>query len=243
MRTPFSFLKAGGAPFNPSSLPLSLWVRAPFVNDPWAGNASAGGSGGYTLIDDGASPNTGAPLNGHTPADFDGATTSQKTTAALNTFITSTSGSVVALFYTRTAPAPAGLGYQDPNLVTLNFGGGFNLGQNNTNVRAFMADLGSFGIDLNVAAPLNAWTMAHLRWDSSLIELGINNSWSQSQVVHGGGIEDGQWVGTARFGRDWLASVFYDGMVAELMMSTGKISNGDTGNLKGYFDSRYAISL
>lgn len=233
-------LRRAGA-IDPATLSLQGWWRASFTASPWVGTSSAGSSGSRDLTEATNPPSVGAALNGFTPASFDG-TNDQLTTAVVNsTFLSTSAGFILCLFNATSAAADAGAAgyFNNPGLVS-DIGGSSSpmLTYSTSGVR-----LGTFnGSDFNsvaAAASTGAWHVGIGRWDSTTIEVGVDGGpfTTLARTVSLDG------AGGMGVGRDDNAALFFNGLIAEVMMAQFRPSDAEVAGLVGYLRSRYAITL
>ncbi len=231
--------------FDPTSLPFSTYFRTNFAGDPWVGTASAGLSGGRTLID-GVSPGLGAALNGRIPADYGPAPANKFQTSALSLadMVTGPAGSVLFLYKARTAAAASGNAYTDACFLSMVFRGELAVAVNATGIRAGGVDASAANVDVTKATATNVWTLGHCRWSSTLLEVGANGVWAAGVALGGGGMTDANYAGTApQVGCDFISTVFLDGLIAEFGTAKVRFSDSQVNGFKSYANATYALAL
>lgn len=242
---PFSFWKSSTAVFDPATLSLSGWWRADtttgeYDGSPWAPTASAGGSGSAGNLSNANAPSVGATQNGYAPADFIPANNDELTGPTGSGLWTTTAGTVIVLFYADAAAADAGAGvpYANPMLVTMETGPWVMMGYSDSGLRSAIHD-GGYKEPAAIACGTGAWHMGMMRWDASTLEQSVDGG-STTSV----GISTLTGVGTAmRVGTNYNGAAFFDGRMLEIITLNTKIPDADVGNVKSYFNSRYALAL
>jgi hypothetical protein len=169
--------RSSGAAFDPASLALTGWWED-YAGTTWVGKASAGTSGGRTLVASGLAPDVGTAINGHGTAQFDGSSQALFIDAALSTFVAAGAGTVVYL--ARSAVAGDG----DPGGATRYTGsavvcddpaaGYFHVGSNNGGCYGSIFD-GSYKSSIGVGATQNTWVLGAARWNGTTISARRNN--------------------------------------------------------------------
>ncbi len=231
--------------FDPTTLPFSTYFKTDFAGDPWVGTATAGASGGRTLID-GVSPTLGAALNGKIPADYGPAPAFKFQTSAikLSDMVTGPAGTVIFLYKARTAAAASGNAYSDACILSMMFRGDLAVAVNATGLRAGGNDASASPLNVTVPTATNVWTLGHCRWNSTLFELGVNGLWSANVALAGGGMDAGNYATTPpQVGCDFISTVFFDGLIAEFGTSLVRYSDIQVDNYKSYLNSEYALGL
>lgn len=227
---------AGGGGFNPATLSLEGWWRPNYGGSPWSGTASAGGSGSRNLTEATNPPSAGTAINGLTPANFDG-TNDKIDGAGWSTFVLNTAGSIIVLFNADTA-ALVSLGpFDNPGLVESNQGDG-----------VCFSDSG-FGHSFHdgtwhhnvVACATGGWHVGQCKWDASNSYVRVDSgSWT---TLGHAGITDLSGTIT-RLGATYNLGAFYDGRIAEAMMSKTAFADAVfTSLVSQYFNPTYGLSL
>lgn len=235
MKIPFSFLKSG-PPFDPSALSLSGWWRASYGGSPWAGVASAGASGGRDLSA-ALAPTVGTAVNGLTPALFGGVNSRLSTALTINNFGPAAI-SIVALVKMVALAADNGGADVQPK-VFCDSGSYLNLLIETSGVR-FAIYSGGTKQTADVAISTGAWTMIRAKWDGANLYCATNSNAFAAGVASGA---PDVLTGTINVGCNYNASSFLSGNIAELLVSGTALSDVDFANIRGYFNSRYALSL
>jgi hypothetical protein len=189
---------SGGAEgLNLTSLPWD-YLLYDYAGAPWAGIASAGGSGGRDAVQDGINPvpTVGTPLNGHGVATFNGVDQHLKSEAGadLGSMTTAGAWSAVFVFKPAAAPAPVGAVHADGCLL-VNADGIFGFSSTSAGARSWQFD-GDYSPDTApTAATTGQWAYLFARHDADgkvytrLIKSGADGGWSAGTVV------DSDWGG------------------------------------------------
>lgn len=232
---------SGAAAFDPATLSLSGWWRADFA-DPWTPTASAGTSGGNgDLVGGGLPPTSGTTVNGHAPADYDGANDRMETAAQGDDLWTLTDGTTVALINADALAADAGAGapYANAAIVTLSGAGFCMMGVSADGLRCAVNN-GGYVEPTAVPFSTGSWVMAVMRWGSGTLGQSINLGTEETVGVAGPGALDTYTVLT---GCNFNAGVFFDGKVLEIMTAPTRLSDANLLSIKSYFNSRYGLAL
>lgn len=228
--------------FSPATLSLTGWFKDYPGSAPWTGSASAGNSGSHNLVTRNVDPSAGATLNGHNTADFNGTTQDLNSSVSLSSLIGS-SGTIIYLLKTRTAAAPAGSGYSDVNLLGIHASGSFEFSINSTGPRGWIFDLASGFDDNQQTASLNAFHLVQFRFNTTLSEVRVDSSAWNPVTINGGGRDQSNDAIIPHIGTDWLNSIYLDGIIPEIIITNSKLTDTDCNNIKGYINTRYALSL
>lgn len=230
-------IRSAYAAFDPATLTLTGWWRANYGGSPWAGTASAGGSGSQSLSNANA-PDVGGAVNGFTPADFVPANSDQLTSAtAINSLVSEAAGSIVCLFYADAAFADGGAAsyYNNPSFFAHQINGYLGLGFSTSGVRfgSFDTTSGSFN-SIAVACATGGWHLAQARWNSTTLEVRVDGgSWStlaKAVTLNTDGI---------RVGVSYNVTNFFDGKILELMTAQSRLSDANFDSIRSYMNARY----
>lgn len=229
----------------PGTLYLSGWWRAPYNGKPWWGNNSLGVSGpNNPLTESFPTPSVGASLNGYTVADYDGVDdeigTATGPARQMTFFLTTTSGTIICLFNADTADADDPITtWANPSLCGMEAGGGgVTLAYSSAGARAGIFTGGAW-VNLSVAASTGSWHVAMMKWGGGTMYLRVDSgSWSS---IAAGAITD--LASYMISGINQSGAVFYDGSVAEIMMSQNALSDSECDGIKAYMNARYGLSL
>lgn len=225
--------------WNPGVMSLTGWWRA-FAGDPWSGLASAGASGGRTIID-GVNPGT-STLNGQAIATYNGTSQYHKTNDITTSFFSPTAGTILALFKSNTAPASTSA-YLIPRLSGIHFSGAISLAPTSTVLRAEVFDLSLAYSTATTSMSLGVWQLGMMRFSSTLLECGINGNAPATSAIAGGGPNTSAWTSELRTGDDYVDTVFMDGSVAELIYMDSVISDANRTKVRLYCNQRYGVSV
>jgi len=234
------FIYDGGV-FDPATLSLTGWWRASYTGAPWAPTASAGSSGANGDLVIGTAPANGTAQNSLTPADFNG-TTHDLVNAndCLTTFGSFAAGTcwIVFLADSSVASVGAGVRVEDTGIVVQDTGAtGWGITHSDDGVCALLYD-GAYQ-EVVVAASNGDYHMAFVRWDSTLIELGVD---SGAMSTLAAGAVDGGSAGGLAVGRNYSAA-FFDGRILEVGFTDTALTDADRVNIRSYVNSRYALAL
>lgn len=237
---PFSFIRAaaGGAPFDPATLSLTSWLRAPYA-DPWAGVASAGSSGtnSYTGAP-GNTPTAGTPLNGLATADFTSDWTSSadyaETCAPLTGYVLAALVNADSL--TNSVAYPNG--YDSAGL--LSDGYGLSLGVDDSGVVLAHYDGGWKTSRSVFGIATSTWYFVQGRYDGTNIKVRVNGgAWSAGTAAGTRGIVATTYKLDA--GRSTV-SAYFDGRMAEAITSAA-LTDGELDDYRAYLNLEYLISI
>ncbi len=224
------------AAFSPASLTLTGWWRGNYTSGTWTGTASAGTSGGRTL-DAGIAPATGTAQNGITPALFDGATTFLTSTGkTLADFFTASAGTLIVLAKPTVAAANVAAAASNPGLVR---GGSFlSMGFSDSGLRVGLFDTG-FVTPAAVAATNNAYHLFAMKWDGASVYASVDGAaWVSIACGPIGSLANAFDIGCSG------APAFLTGSEMEVIAAASVLSDATIfTNIKGYINTRYALSL
>jgi hypothetical protein len=240
-RTSRGAVSSAAASFDPATLALTGWWRAPYAGSPWAGTASAGSSGGVNLAE-GTNPpavgNGARALNGLDTCDPDGVNDLLTPGLTLASFVAAGAGSLWCLFNADAAFATTGNPYDAPQFFcaqNLRLSFGFDSG----GVWAHIYD-GGHKAPPQVACATNGWHLAQMKFDGTTLSLRVDSgAWSS---VAAGNIDDrtGAVLTCVNFG----VANFLNGRIADLGVGNAAFANATFDSLKnGYINPRYALSL
>lgn len=223
--------------FDPATLALTGWWRASYAGLPWVATASAGGSGSNgSIVTQGANnPAVGAAQNGYTPLDFNGTNSKAGNSVDENTYFTTTNMVMIALFKARSGIATTAARYNNPTIFGA-AGASNGLVFSTSGVDA-VAYAGGYKY-VNVAASTGAYHIAMLRADGTNLGLTVDSG-AESTVACGTLVAPGT---TPVMGPGFGGAVL-DGLVLEVILANTQAVATNYGNIKSYFNSRYALSL
>jgi hypothetical protein len=237
----------GGAPpvFDPATLPLSVWLRASFAASPWEGVASAGTSGSHDFAEASTPPSVGTALNGFDPADFNGANDVLVSADTMADFVDDDCSGVV-LFNAAAASADAGAGSRLNNPQFFGDGNaliGFGFSSAGVHLAAWPT-VGGGAVERVVACGTGAWHMARFRLtDQTTLEVGVDSGAMQTTSFAGLTLHGSRTLACRIGPRGTGAGPFFNGDIAELMITKSLLSDGDFDDIRSYFNARYALSL
>lgn len=232
---PFSFIKS--STFDPATLSLSGWWRTNYGGSPWTGNASAGASNGRSLTEATNPPTGGTAVNGLTPALFNGTTNQLSTALTINDFGPSAISIVALVKMVALAADDAGMDVQPK--IFCDTGSYLNLLVETSGVR-FGFYNGGIKQTADVAISTGVWTMVRAKWDGTNLFCATNANAFAVGVASGA---PDVLTGTMNVGRNYNATSFLSGNIAELMVSSTALSDANFNNIRSYFNARYALAL
>lgn len=229
--------------FDPSTLVLSEWLKPNFAGDPWTGTASAGASGGRSLIN-GVSPTAGTAVSGKTPAAYNGTTQFQTTALHMSDVITGTAGTLACLYKATSAAAPGASAFNDACFLSMAGRGDVAFAINSSGIRAHVLDSTSNTADVSASVATGAWHMAHVRWSSTLLEIGLDGVWQPGVAIVGGVLTTNLATTSFNVGCDFIQTVFFNGSIMEWLSAAYRFSDADLSNYYAYAKATYpAMSL
>jgi hypothetical protein len=223
--------------FDPSDLSLTGWWRN-WTSGNWVGTASAGTSGSHNLTV-GNPPGT-STLNSLSVADFDGVN-DNFSGAAFSNYFTGSAFSYGFLLNCDSDVASAANIWDDAAVFTSSNGNYGLHTRNNSGTHQIRAyNDGSNNHVENIANwALGSWKFVQVKYDGSKIYSRINSaSWSAGTTSSGIGTSE-----TLVMGISYSNVARFDGKIAEIFFADSVLSDADFDNLKGYLNSRYALSL
>lgn len=229
---------ASGAapPFDPATLPLSLWTRGSYGGAPWDSLPSAGASDTNPLIA-GVAAAVGGAVNGFTPADFNGTSHYLVGTDTTATMIGGTAWTLFALVNFDTLAVDSGVSANPPVYSDDQALVGVEFSDAQSRIWQFNAASSPFNATTS-ALVAGTWTMVNARWTGSNIQIGLNAAWGATTAIASLAAA----TGAAWFGRNFNTA-YADAKFMEIMVAASSLSDTDTTNVKGYWNSRYALSL
>lgn len=226
-------LVEGSARFDPATLPLTGWWRAPYGGSPWQGDV------GGSLAEATDAPAPATAVNGHAPAKFDGVNDQLSTSADWNTYVSGSAGTVLVLFQADSAVPAAADAYDDPSILS-DTSYGFSLGFSDQGLGVAFYDTDWRQLP-RIKCPTGTWHLAKVRWDGTMVEYGVDGS-PMTRVATG----PLSMVATTklRIGTVLISKEAHlDGRVLEIMLAKAVLGDADIGKVSSYFASRYGLSL
>ncbi len=234
---------AGGA-FDPSSLPLTAWYRAPFAASPWVSSASVGPSVARGSMTEATNPPTaGTALNGCAPASFNGTTQFLANANTLGSFVSGSAWSIAVLVKpTATAIArTVGGGYNDPCILSETAQGYWYLTYTVSGVTVGHYDDNIGWVEANQACAAGAWHLVQAWFDGANISIAVDSVAATSTVTT---VQILAAVGPLTFGKGGFGGPqFYTGDIAEVMISNSALDVTARSNIRAYVNTRYGLAL
>lgn len=227
--------------FDPATLALSGWWRAPYSGSPLVAVASAGGSGSNGNLTEATNPpSAGASLNSLASADFDGTNDVLKNANNIVTFLSETAWSVSCLFSGDTASARSvGAAYSDRSLLTNEAQGLFYLTFTTGGVTVGHYD-GGFK-EVTVACATGGSHLISAWYDGTNLNLSIDGGAASTAAASTAFTNFGG--GVLKVGLNYDGSAKFDGRIWDLMTATTNLGSTARSNIKSYINSRYALSF
>ncbi len=229
--------RSSAAAFTPASLALTGWWED-YAGTTWVGKASAGTSGGRTLVAAPAldAPVVGTALNGHGTASFDGTNHVLTIASALSTFVGASAGS--GAFLARSAVA----GDADPGGATRYQGsavvcdapssGYFHVGSNNGGTYGSIFN-GSYKSSIGAGATQTTWVLGQVRWNGTTISARRNGGAWHGPISCGAidVVTGDLYVGNG-FGADK-----YSGLMGAILLTDQYLSDATFDSILAYYRS------
>lgn len=235
-------IKKASSTFDPATLALAGWWRAPFASIPHAGTASAGSSGARPLSTEGSDPTVGAMLNGFAGADHDGVNQSVTTSLAGTSLLSVAAFSFWFLVRADTVIADPGAGSRWTGNALFGDGGATYVQATLTAAGASLGVTASGAYD-EVTAACSTGT-PHLvqgSFNGTNLELQVDSAAKQTvALTNGPGATVDDLSGIIRIG---LQSAYFDGRWWDIGFRQAAASDGDRTNIRSYINSRYALAL
>lgn len=230
---------SGSAVFDPTTLALTGYWRAPFTASPWTPTASAGASGtNGDLTEATNAPAAGAGSGGLASADFDGTNDRLQAAANNNVFYSSTALSGWCLFYADTASAPAGDEYSDGQFFADITNSETVVGYTSSGLHLGFYASGYKTLD--VAASTGAWHLGQWKLESGALKARIDGgAWSTVAC----GALSFLTPGAMSIGKGYGVPAYFDGQILELACADIAISDADFDNVLSYVNATYGLSL
>lgn len=232
------------AAIDPAALSLTGWWRASYAGSPWAGTASAGGSGSRNLTEATNPPGT-AVVGGFTAADADGTNDVLNYTGTLDDLINANAASMWVLFNADTAQADAGAGNRINNTAFLAEGsaGFFSFGFTAGGVHVSWHNAGAYS-ELIIACATAGWHLAQFKYDAgqagAQLRLRVDGgAWSTASA----GVLDGGLTNAVKLLQRYFLGNFFDGKILDIGTADSALSDASFDGIRGYCNTRYAVSV
>lgn len=224
--------------FDPATLSLTGWWRAPYGGSPWVALASAGSSGSNGNMTEATNPpSVGASLNSLASADFDGTNDVLSNANNITTFFATTRWSFAALLSSDIAPVHTTI-YDNPAFVTDFNGAVFTIAFSNSGVSAGHYD-GAYK-EVTKACATGTQHIVQAWYDGTNISLSVDAG-AASTVAASSVDFVGGGSGVLQFGRNYNSTVYEDGRLWEVMLSNTDLGATARTNIDSYFHARYAF--
>ena len=222
--------------YDPGELSLSGWWRAPTAAT-WVGEKSAGTSATRNLAEATNPPAAGAAVNGFVPADFDGTNDVLANPSPLASLVNASSWSCVLLVNLDAVSTANSSGALE---MLSDSRGYWTLGSwNNPTPRAVIGQFDGAQRTVETAMNLGEWSLVQAKFDGAMLRLRVNSgAWATAasnniQVT----------TGTLNVGKNYTSTLFFNGKMLELMLSTTAFPDATFDDIKAYVNARYALAL
>lgn len=231
----FSFGTGGraGGLGDPASLAMTgLWRN--FVNPTWSGTASLGTSGSNTLTDPGNEPAQGTALNGQGTANFNGTNDYFIASGTLDTYFAATAFSGWVLLSPDTVVTDRCILDDDANQFRLTIeGGGSQVGLNINGVQY-----------VTRAITTGGYRWVTFRFDGATAQIGVN----ELPGAAGGGSSAAAVTSMTLAGNFYIGALsslsdFFDGHIAEIVLTDFVLNDSQFLAMRTYINQRYALSI
>jgi hypothetical protein len=206
---------------------------------------SAGTSGDHDMAEASTPPSVGTALNGFDPADFNGTNDVLVSADTMADFV-GDSCSIVALFNAAAASADAGADsrFNNPQL----FGDANQLigvGFSSAGIHgAAWPTVGAPAIERVIACATGGWHMLRFRLTHQVsLELGLDAGAMQTTSFAGLTLHGSRNLACRIGPRGTGAGPFFNGDVAEVMVTNTLLTDQNFADIRSYFNARYGLSL
>lgn len=234
---------ASSPAYDPAVLSLTGWWRAGDYDagtGTWTGTASAGGSGARNLTGATNRPAAGAALNTHDTVEFVRANSDMLTGAAWTNLFAVSAYSGWVLLYAY----PWLTNNANPNLtdgLLSETSGTWGIGGRTTGPAVTMQH--DDGAQKRAASNMStgAWHLIQFRHSTAngFIEIRIDNG---AWVTTAAG-DAGAGTGNFQIGCEYVASLFYDGLIADIGTTNSRLDDTTFDNIRAYANDRYAVAV
>ena len=237
---------SSGPVFNPATLALSMWHSAKlaaYSAPPWAGNASAGGSGSVTAGTAGADPTVGAALNGHNTTAFNGTSELLSESVGAATLFTANAGTFCCLFNASSIPTSTGANYTDGNMLADpgNADQGFGLTSNGLGTVLLNSAASNYDQLYLPFSTTGSWHLFQSKWTNTGIRARVDSGAWSSVTTTGSGFAGAS--ANMYMGVSYASTQHFAGLIAEMMTAAVTLSDSDCDNIKSYVNATYGLSL
>lgn len=233
-------------PFDPATLPLTLWVDATYPGATWPGKASTSISGTYTLNNQGSPPAQGALVNMRAPADFDAVDDFLATNTSgirNNDLFSAGAATFAVLMYADTAPSLGGeTNYTRGTLLTDpgNAETVFGFGDFSGTPKACACVYAGGFVTLEVACSVGAWHLVQFQWNGTNLRIRIDGgAWTQTAMGNASFLTPG----TVQFGKTYTPIKYFDGKILGMIASNTALSDADLDGYRAYLNYKYGLSV
>lgn len=228
--------------FDPASLSLSGWWRAPYAGSPWRGDPSLGFSSARDLFETTNPPSLGAAVNGYVPADYDGTNDMLRSgTLTLADVFAETAYSGWALVNIDTINTNNPTIYENDCIFSSTPSAFVLIFLRSTGIVGFRHHSTVLAVDITTAFTTGAWHFVQWKYDGTHMKLRVDsNAWVSAAATarHAGGNTN-----TFFIGANYAPNQYVDGKLLEVATSNVAFADATFDTIKGYVNTRYALSL
>lgn len=189
------------------------------------------------MVSVGHDPAAGTPLNSLTTASFNGSNMLAAWQLLNTDYFSGTDGSCWVLFKANTAAAPAA-NYTEGVFLTDATNAETTVGFT-TNGAEVTVVSGGIYVQSQTACSTGAWHLLQARWNTSTIDIRVDNgAWVTNAFGGFGSIIASALITGRSYGLN-----YFDGLLAEIAMSSVRLSDADFNNVRSYINGRYNLSL
>ncbi len=221
---------AQSSAFDPATLPLTGWWRAPYAGtSPWTGTASGSTSGSQTMSEGSSPPTAGTAVNGYAPADFDGSNDQFTLSGTIATYFGATSVYGAALIYLDAAGGTLLYDTGDSRVHILFVGGNVNLSINNGSTEPVRA------------CATGAWKLVVWSYNGTHAKIGVNEEPGAAGGASSAAYSNpmSSLTGNLEMGDNYGVGLL-NAKLLEFVTSKSPVTYAD---MKSYCNDRYALSL
>lgn len=237
---------AGAAVFDPATLSLTGWWRAPFSASPWVGVASAGASGSRNLTEASDPPTAGTATSAGASADFNGTTSRITAPGTMSDYVGASAGSSWALVWIDAIDTDAAVGasYNNDAIWTDSLAFiGLYLRQTGPVMHGFFFDSGNADKTVVGSISTGAWALLQMRWDNTNVSVRMNGGAWVDRTNGTGAISAAFGAAQMRIGRSYNNTKFLDGRLAELAFADSTLDDDTFTNILSYARAFHGVPL